>query len=75
MITSMRVDRLLIVLGCGIGIFSSAVIQKYVNSQTIKNCAPHKSVLVWESSPVGDRIICTRKVQIPMVNRFITIKD
>jgi len=63
-ITRLRINRALILLGIGCGVLLSAAAQKITNSQVVRDCKLDKYALIWESSPVGDRIICVRKLQI-----------
>ena len=71
----LRINRALILLGMGCGILLSAAAQKITNSQVIRDCKLDKYALIWESSPVGDRIICVRKLQIANDKLPIPLKD
>ena len=75
MLTSMRVNRVLLAFGVAIGVICSAAAQKISNSQVIRDCKLDKYVLIWESSPVGDRIICIRKLQIANAMFPMPLKD
>lgn len=71
----LRINRALILLGMGCGILLSAAAQKITNSQVIRDCDLNKYALIWESSPVGDRIVCVRKLQIANDTLPKPIKD
>ena len=71
----LRINRALILLGMGCGILLSAAAQKITNSQVIRDCKLDKYALIWESSPVGDRIICVRKLQIANKILPMPLKD
>jgi hypothetical protein len=71
----LRINRGLILLGIVCGILLSAAAQKITNSQVIRDCNLSKYALIWESSPVGDRIICVRKLQIANDKLPKPIKD
>ena len=71
----LRINRGLILLGVVCGVLLSAAAQKITNSQVVRDCKLDKYALIWESSPVGDRIICVRKSQIPNVKLSTTFKD
>ena len=73
--TRLRINRGLILLGVVCGVLLSAAAQKITNSQVIRDCKLDKYALIWESSPVGDRIICVRKLQIPNVKLSTSFKD
>jgi hypothetical protein len=71
----LRINRGLILLGIVCGVLVSAAAQKITNSQVIRDCKLETYALIWESSPVGDRIICVRKSQIPNVKLSTSFKD
>ena len=71
----LRINRGLILLGVICGVLLSAAAQKITNSQVVRDCKLDKYALIWESSPVGDRIICVRKSQIPNVKLSTPFKD
>jgi hypothetical protein len=74
-ITRLRINRGLILFGIVCGVLVSAAAQKITNSQVIRDCKLDKYVLIWESSPVGDRIICVRKLQIANAMFPMPLKD
>jgi len=73
--TRLKINRALILIGIGCGVLLSAAAQKITNSQVIQDCKLDKYALIWESSPVGDRIICVRKLQIANAMFPMPLKD